>query len=229
MCPSQSNLPPPGSSHRPARPPGAASVCLLVPVKQLAHAKTRLSGAVADRAALMRAFAGDALIAARLSPAVARVVAVTDEPLPDLGAEGAPVEVVADEGYGDLNAALRWAERGVRLRHPELGVAAMCADLPALRTDDLTTALLGSTAARWYVADAHGTGTTLLAAGPGVDLDPHFGAGSAERSWRSTRASGRGLAAARRRHRGRPGGGPRVGPGTTHPRGARGGAARVSV
>ncbi len=34
---------------------------------------------------------------------------------------------------------------------------------------------------RWFVADAAGTGTTLLAAGPGVELEPHFGAGSALR------------------------------------------------
>ncbi len=153
------------------------SFCLLVPVKPLAAAKSRLVSPVADRRELMRAFVADALEAAAASPAVRHLYVVTDE----RGLGPAGTETLPDAGEGDLNAALRHAERTVRLRHPGLGVAAMCADLPALRTDDLTTALTGSTAPRWYVADAPGTGTTLLAAGPGVDLDPHFGPDSAHR------------------------------------------------
>ncbi len=34
---------------------------------------------------------------------------------------------------------------------------------------------------RAFVADAEGTGTTLLVAAPGVTLDPRFGGGSAAR------------------------------------------------
>ena len=70
---------------------------------------------------------------------------------------------------------------GSRLADPDIAVAAMCADLPSLRTEDLTDALSAGLTPRWFVADAAGTGTTLLAAGPGVDLEPHFGAGSARR------------------------------------------------
>ncbi|SDT19164.1 2-phospho-L-lactate guanylyltransferase [Nocardioides scoriae] len=153
-----------------------SSFVLLLPVKTLALAKSRLAPRP-HRDRLMRAFALDALHAAGASEAVAQVYAVTAEAgfgpsLPDLG-------------EGDLNAALRHAALEARLRHPGCGVAAMCADLPALAGSDLTAALRAGMTPRWYVADAEGTGTTLLAAGPGVDLDPHFGVDSAGRHERS--------------------------------------------
>jgi 2-phospho-L-lactate guanylyltransferase len=162
-------------------PPRSHSFSLLVPLKRLALAKTRLSPGgdqvLPDRAELMGAFVRDTLEAAAACPVVARVYVVTDEP--GLDVDG--VAYLPDEGGGELNAALRHAERRVRLRHPDLAVAALCGDLPALGTGDLTEALRSSTAPRWFVADTHGTGTTLLAAGPGVDLDPHFGRDSARR------------------------------------------------
>lgn len=148
---------------------------LLVPVKTLALAKSRLERP-ATRGALMRAFALDAIAAAVASPAVAQVYVVTDEPGFEAEATRLP-----DGGGGDLNEALRHAERQVRLLHPHVGVAAMCADLPALATDDLTVALRAGTSRRWFVADAPATGTTLLVAEPGADLDPHFGVASSRR------------------------------------------------
>ena len=102
---------------------------------------------------------------------------VTDDP--GFSVEG--TRRLPDEGDGDLNRALHHASLRVRLAEPGLAVAAMCADLPSLRTEDLTAALGAGLTPRWFVADADGTGTTLLAAAPGVGLDPHFGAGSARR------------------------------------------------
>jgi 2-phospho-L-lactate guanylyltransferase len=151
---------------------------LLVPVKALTLAKSRLAvTGLQDREALMRAFALDAIAAAVRSPAVAQVHVVTDDP----GFELDGVRRLPDEGDGDLNRALHHASLRVRLDDPDLAVAAMCADLPSLRTEDLTDALSAGLTPRWFVADADGTGTTLLAAGPGVGLEPHFGAGSAHR------------------------------------------------
>src|SRR4051794_25868499 len=151
---------------------------LLVPVKALSLAKTRLSvGDSGEREPLMRAFALDAISAALRSPSVAQVHVVTD----DTGFDIDGVDRLPDEGDGDLNRALHHASLRVRLLDPDVAVAAMCADLPSLRTEDLTDALSAGLTPRWFVADAAGTGTTLLAAGPGVDLDPHFGAGSARR------------------------------------------------
>jgi len=154
------------------------SFALLVPVKTLTLAKSRLDVPRPDqREPLMRAFALDAIAAASRSPAVAQVYVVTDE----AGFEVDDAIRLPDDGDGDLNRALHHASVRVRLLDPTLGVAAMCADLPALQTDDLDTALAAGMTPRWFVADASGRGTTLLAAGPGVDLDPHFGAGSAHR------------------------------------------------
>jgi 2-phospho-L-lactate guanylyltransferase len=59
----------------------------------------------------------------------------------------------------------------------------LTADLPALRPAELEAALrvAASVPGRAFVPDAPGTGTTLLAAPPGVSLDPRFGPESAAR------------------------------------------------
>jgi 2-phospho-L-lactate guanylyltransferase len=149
-----------------------------VPVKTLTLAKSRLgTGHDAGREDLMRAFALDAITAATQCPSVTRICVVTDEPGFDIGG----ATRLPDEGDGDLNRALHHAALRVRLSDPKLALAAMCADVPCLLPDDLAAALGAGLSARWFVADAAGSGTTLLAAGPGVDLDPHFGTGSARR------------------------------------------------
>lgn len=151
---------------------------LLMPVKTLTLAKSRLEVPRPDqREPLMRAFALDAITAASRSATVAQVYVVTDEP----GFEIAGAVRLPDEGDGDLNSALHHASLRVRLLDPATGVAAMCSDLPCLTTDDLDAGLAAGLTPRWFVADAAGSGTTLLAAAPGVDLDPHFGAESARR------------------------------------------------
>ena len=156
----------------------SAKFALLVPVKALEQAKSRLVvSSHGHRVPLMRAFALDAITAATRSSVVATVYVVTDEP--GLDVDGAVV--LPDEGEGDLNRALVHAALRVRLLDPTQAVAAMCADLPCLRTDHLDDALRAGLSPRWFVADASGTGSSLLAAGPGVDLDPHFGPGSAAR------------------------------------------------
>ncbi|MGY2875489.1 2-phospho-L-lactate/phosphoenolpyruvate guanylyltransferase [Marmoricola sp. URHA0025 HA25] len=148
---------------------------LLVPVKNGHGAKTRLAGMEADgRGDLMAAFARDAISAARRTPLVEVYVVGDASALRELGRE-LDVPIVADEGDGDLNQALRRA--AARVAMPGRGVAVMLGDLPCLRTDDLELAL--SRDGRAYVADASGTGTTLLLTPPGAELDPHFGRDSA--------------------------------------------------
>ena len=73
---------------------------------------------------------------------------------------------------------MRQAAAEARRRWPDLVPAAVCADLPALRPDDLDAALADSPAeAPGFVADAAGIGTTLYAA-PHDLFDPRFGVGS---------------------------------------------------
>jgi 2-phospho-L-lactate guanylyltransferase len=144
--------------------------CLVVPVKRLAVAKSRLTGsATAHRAELALAFAADTVSAALRTPGVIEVVAVTDDPdaallLADIGAR-----VVTDEPDAGLNPALRHGARVAGERHPRAGIGALSADLPALRPRELAHALtLAGEYGSAVVADAGGTGTTayLVAAGP---------------------------------------------------------------
>ena len=152
---------------------------LLVPVKEGAGAKTRLDAVgTTARADLMAAFARDAISAAQATSLVEVYVVGDAEALGPV-LEGLEVGVLPDEGDGDLNRALVAAAR--RVCRPDRGVAVMLADLPCLRTADLEAALADAlhSGGRRFVADAEGSGTTLLAAPPGAELEPRFGAGSA--------------------------------------------------
>ena len=151
---------------------------VVVPVKPAADGKTRLAGVLSAsaRERLVRAMALDTIAAAVATADVVRVVVVTaDVPLRTLLATS--VDLV-DEPGGGLNGAIR---AGIaRVSNGDAAVAVLLGDLPALRPDDLADALeMASGHERAFVPDADGTGTTLLAALPGVALDPRFGSGSA--------------------------------------------------
>ncbi|MDT3400869.1 2-phospho-L-lactate guanylyltransferase, partial [Streptomyces sp. B1866] len=65
---------------------------------------------------------------------------------------------------------------------PRAAVAALNADLPALRAAELARVLQAADGLpRAFLADAAGVGTTLLAAAPGTDLAPAFGGASRAR------------------------------------------------
>ncbi|SNS05798.1 2-phospho-L-lactate guanylyltransferase [Geodermatophilus pulveris] len=162
---------------------------VVVPAKRLSLAKTRLrprSGAVAgppgaahDR--LVLALLGDTVAAALSSPAVGGVLVVTDDPAAAAEVRALGARTVPDEPDAGLNAALAHGARATGAR----AVAALSSDLPALRPAELTAALAAAEATaggtgRCFVADAQGTGTTLLTAA-GTGLSPAFGPGSARR------------------------------------------------
>lgn len=165
---------------------------LVVPVKPLARAKSRLADTAADgvRPGLALAFAQDTVAAALASTAVHGVVVVTDDHLAGrelaaLGARIVPDDPQADPADG-LNAALRHAEALLRTVRPRSPLAALNADLPALRPTELTRVLEAAAAfPRAFLPDAAGTGTTLLAATPGRALRPAFGPDSRLRHRRS--------------------------------------------
>lgn len=159
----------PSTHQRPA-----AIVHLIVPVKPLTRAKSRLRGASTDHQALVLAMLLDTLAAAEATPAVDRITVVSSDPVVTAELTGRTVELAEDPG--ELNAALR---HGARLASRHGTVAALQADLPALRPADLAAALAEAAGRRAFCADLAGTGTTLLIAAPGEDLTPRFGAGSA--------------------------------------------------
>lgn len=157
---------------------------LVIPLKPLARAKSRLSDTAAGglRPGLALAFAQDTVAAALACPAVRDVAVVTDDALAarELSALGA--RIVPDEPQGGLNAALAHGTAVVRTARPESPVAALNADLPALRTPELFRVLEAAAEfPRAFLADAAAIGTTLLAAGPGQELLPAFGPDSRAR------------------------------------------------
>jgi 2-phospho-L-lactate guanylyltransferase len=151
-------------------------------VKRVERAKTRLRDAVpgTDHDELVLALAADTVHAVLASPVVARAIVVTDDPraAAELGRLGALV--VPDVPDAGLNPALRHGASAAAEQAPADGVAVVGSDRPALRPADLTAVLrLASAHGRSFLSDAAGTGTALLAAGPGVALDPRFGPSSA--------------------------------------------------
>lgn len=162
---------------------------LVVPLKPLTRAKSRLAGAATGTALprLALAFAQDTVRAALSCAAVSGVVVVTDDRLAarELSALGA--RTVPDAPGGGLNAALAHGEAAVRAERPGAAVAALNADLPALRPAELERVL--NAAARFprsFLPDAAEIGTTLLSALPLTPLHPAFGGPSRARH----RASG---------------------------------------
>ncbi|MFD4410490.1 2-phospho-L-lactate guanylyltransferase [Streptomyces sp. NPDC058251] len=162
---------------------------VVVPLKPLARAKSRLADTAADglRPGLALAFAQDTVAAALACAAVRDVAVVTDDALAgrELAALGA--RVVPDEPGGGLNAALAHGARVVRSWRPDGAVAALNADLPALRSEELGRVLdAAAEFPRAFLPDTAAIGTTLLAAAPGRELLPAFGGDSRARH----RASG---------------------------------------
>jgi 2-phospho-L-lactate guanylyltransferase len=175
---------------------------VVVPVKRLTAAKTRLRGTLTavPHDQLVLALAQDTVRAALACPLVAEVLVVTDDPVAAAALVPLGAVTVPDKPDAGLNAAVAYGAELVA--RPGRWVAALTADLPALRPDELTAALraaappqapraaappetppdaAGAPSRRGFVPDAEGTGTTLLAAPPGVPLGPRFGPGSADR------------------------------------------------
>jgi 2-phospho-L-lactate guanylyltransferase len=154
---------------------------LVVPLKPLVRAKSRLADGAGEllRPELALAFAKDTVCAALACPAVAGVVVVTDDTLAAAELTALGARRVPDSPGAGLNAAVTHGAAAVRAVFPQAAVAALNADLPALRPAELAR-VLGAAAAhrRAFLADAAGTGTTLLATGPGAAPAPAFGPGS---------------------------------------------------
>ena len=156
---------------------------MVVPVKRLALAKTRLSPyGDAARVALALAFAADVVETALSCSAVSQVLVVTDDPVAASLLAGLGARVEPDDPDAGLNPALQHGADLLRAADRNRGVATLSADLPAARPADLAAALEQvTTGRRAFVADALGSGTTLLAAGTGSELQPAYGNGSRAR------------------------------------------------
>lgn len=154
----------------------------VVPVKRLDAAKTRLhqaGRAGPQHRALALALAVDTVSAVLRCPAVGGVVVVTDDVRVEAALAAVGAVVIPDEPAAGLNPALAHGAARAATLAPGDGVVTLSADLPALRPAELSEALRAAAGhERSFVPDAAGTGTTLLAALPGVPVAPRFGAAS---------------------------------------------------
>ncbi|GAA2099207.1 2-phospho-L-lactate guanylyltransferase [Streptomyces albiaxialis] len=156
----------------------SAAWTVVVPLKPLARAKSRLAASVGDAAlpGLALAFAQDTVGAVLACPAVRGVVVVTDDPLAAAALSALGARTVPDTPAAGLNAALAHGEAAARAADPGTAVAALNADLPALRPHELHGVLeWASRFPRAFLPDAAEIGTTLLSAMPGTPLVPAFG------------------------------------------------------
>jgi len=162
---------------------GLITWSVLMPVKVLARAKSRLAGLAGPRRGdLALALARDTVTAVLGADAVARVIVITDDQVARAALTALGALVVPDEPRDGLNAALRHGAAYAAARWPADGTAALSADLPALRPEQVSRALRA--AAAWptaFVADAAGDGTTLYTAVPGAAFRPSFGLASRAR------------------------------------------------
>jgi 2-phospho-L-lactate guanylyltransferase len=164
---------------------------LLVPLKSLPRAKTRLRGALAGvgHERLVLALALATVRAAQRAEGVDEVVVVTGDPRLRRELASAGVRLLDDPDAqidpaqtDPLNAALRRAAGSLGPLRP---VAVLTGDVPALRPAELAEALALAQLQRSFVPDLPGDGTVLLAAPAREPLDPRFGPGSAAAHARS--------------------------------------------
>jgi len=156
---------------------------VLMPVKVLSQAKSRLAALAGERRGeLALALACDTVTAVLACAEVARVIVITDDQVAGTALAELGALVVPDEPGDGLNAALRHGAAYASSRWPGDGTAALSADLAALRDEEIGRAL--NAASTWptaFVADAPGDGTTLYTAAPGMPFRPAFGLGSRAR------------------------------------------------
>ncbi|WGX97171.1 2-phospho-L-lactate guanylyltransferase [Nocardioides sp. L-11A] len=154
-------------------------VQVLVPVKELDRAKSRLDVTEEARRELALGFVLDTIATVLRCAAVGEVVVGTRDAyvaarVADLGAR-----VVVPPAPGDLNGDIAWALGRLAPGRP---TAVLVSDLPAMSVADLDEALARARrrGIPRRVADLDGTGTTLLTA-PDHRIEPRFGSGSAAR------------------------------------------------
>lgn len=172
-----------------SRADAEADVGLIVAVKRLTAAKTRLAPVFSaqTREKVVLAMLVDTLTAAARVGAVRMITVITPDDVAAAAAIELGAEVLSDptpQGHPDpLNNAIAAAEQVVAQSVPNIVV--LQGDLPALQTQELTEAIAAARHHdRSFVADRLGTGTAVLCAF-GASLDPRFGPDSCAQHRRS--------------------------------------------
>jgi 2-phospho-L-lactate guanylyltransferase len=164
--------------------PGAIGWSVLIPLKPLHTAKSRLLLPAEIRQALVQAMALDVMEAVLGCPDVRELVLVSRDPRWEALSDHPRISVLCDCPRDSMNGALRRGAAACRREWPGTGIAALTGDLPALSPADLAAALAqASLFGSSFVPDAAGEGTTLLAAPCASRFNPLYGPGSRLRHW----------------------------------------------
>ncbi len=175
-----------------------AGTFAVVPVKALALAKQRLSGALsADaRRRLSLTMLSDVLATLGEVPALARTVVVTRDPDVARLAEAAGATVTTEPAGADLNAAIMHglAEAG---RHGATRALILPGDLPLITPTDVERLLRRRATGAAIAPDSHGRGTNALLLTLPARISPAFGPDSFARHTAAAQAAGTELAVVR--------------------------------
>ena len=167
---------------------GPGDVALIIAVKRLAAAKTRLAPifAAPTRERVVLAMLVDTVTAASKVPSLRGITVVTPDEVAADAARMLGAGVLADptpDGHPDpLNNAIAAAEQAISVgADGRVNLVALQGDLPALQPQELAEAIAAARAhTRSFVSDRHGSGTAALFAF-GAALAPQFGPDSAQR------------------------------------------------
>lgn len=158
---------------------------VIMPIKSLDGAKSRLHVEAQARQALAMSFARDTLEAVLCCPEVRDVVVVTGGEQVAKLARDAGAQVLqepVDSGPDPLGAAVRQGNAWAREHRPHDAVAVIPSDLPALTSSALSGFLLEAVSHPLaFAADASGDGTTILTSQLPDLMHAGYGVGSAER------------------------------------------------
>ena len=169
-------------------PQQAGDIALIIAVKRLSAAKTRLAPifSAQTRERVVLAMLIDTITAAGRVGSLRGITVVTPDELAADTARGLGAGVLADptpDGHPDpLNNAITAAEEAITAGGgAPWNLVALQGDLPALQSRELAEAIAAARAhARSFVSDRHGSGTAALFAF-GAALRPRFGPDSAQR------------------------------------------------
>ena len=171
-------------------------VWVLLPVKDLVRAKSRLSGILAphERRGLAQAMAEDVLAVVTRAEGVEGVLLVSDDPAAGLLAHKYAVDVLseADLGCTGLNPVIEAATDYLKSRAAE-HVMVMHADLPLVQPGDIQSLLAAyadESVGAVIVPDLDGTGTNVMMFAAAQSPAFQYGPGSCQRHQQEFAAMG---------------------------------------
>lgn len=149
---------------------------VVIPVKGLTHAKSRMGETLLAPGTLAQAFLLDVLESVTASASVQEVIVATGDPVVTELAQSYGATIADDTGRPGINAAVMGAALTCAVSTP---LAVVVSDLPRLTSTalDLVMAAAERNAVS-FVADLEGTGTTIWLAESNAHLPPLFGTDS---------------------------------------------------